>query len=275
MPTALPSSPGRGDDLDVFEAELPRLRDAIAVTAPCRGELALSRRRQCADRAARPAGARARLHDPRHQRRPLSRARAAAAAGRRHLHPREGDDRHRRLSAQPQCRAAFEVAGRRWRGCSRAGRTRLRRRASSPTRSTSASTSCATNIRAKRVPEGRRPQQYLEHLTWEGAQRRWPEGIPDKVLTQLNHELRADREARLRALFPDRPRHRRLRAQPRPADPVPGTRIGGQQRGLLLPRHHRGRPGDQRPAVRALHFRGAQASRPTSTSISSTSGARK
>src|SRR5438270_3473836 len=39
------------------------------------------------------------------------------------------------------------------------------------------------------VPEGRTPQQYLEHLTWEGAKRRWPEGIPDKVLQQLNYEL--------------------------------------------------------------------------------------
>ncbi|MFL6764661.1 MAG: PHP domain-containing protein, partial [Sphingomicrobium sp.] len=35
------------------------------------------------------------------------------------------------------------------------------------------------------VPEGRTPQQYLEQLTWEGAKRRWPEGIPDKVLQQL------------------------------------------------------------------------------------------
>src|SRR3954447_4201016 len=32
------------------------------------------------------------------------------------------------------------------------------------------------------VPEGRTPQQYLEHLTWEGAAERWPNGIPDKVL---------------------------------------------------------------------------------------------
>src|SRR5438270_1506048 len=39
------------------------------------------------------------------------------------------------------------------------------------------------------VPEGRTPQQYLEHLTWEGAKQRWPEGIPDKVLQQLNYEL--------------------------------------------------------------------------------------
>jgi error-prone DNA polymerase len=39
------------------------------------------------------------------------------------------------------------------------------------------------------VPEGRTPQQYLEHLTWEGARQRWPDGISDKVLNQLNYEL--------------------------------------------------------------------------------------
>src|SRR5438105_1004557 len=39
------------------------------------------------------------------------------------------------------------------------------------------------------VPEGRTPQQYLEHLTWKGAGERWPDGIPDKVLGQLNYEL--------------------------------------------------------------------------------------
>ena len=39
------------------------------------------------------------------------------------------------------------------------------------------------------VPEGRSPQQHLEHLTWEGAAQRWPDGIPQKVLKQLRHEL--------------------------------------------------------------------------------------
>jgi error-prone DNA polymerase len=39
------------------------------------------------------------------------------------------------------------------------------------------------------VPEGRSPQRHLEHLTWAGAQQRWGERIPYKVLTQLNHEL--------------------------------------------------------------------------------------
>ena len=39
------------------------------------------------------------------------------------------------------------------------------------------------------VPEDRTPQQYLDHLTWAGAGAHWPDGIPDKVLAQLHHEL--------------------------------------------------------------------------------------
>ena len=31
------------------------------------------------------------------------------------------------------------------------------------------------------VPEGRTPQEHLDHLTWDGARKFWPEGIPDKV----------------------------------------------------------------------------------------------
>jgi len=40
------------------------------------------------------------------------------------------------------------------------------------------------------VPDGRSPQQHLEFLTWQGAHQRWGEQIPYKVLTQLNHELK-------------------------------------------------------------------------------------
>ena len=39
------------------------------------------------------------------------------------------------------------------------------------------------------VGEGRTPQQELEILTWEGADRRYPEGIPSKVRATLEHEL--------------------------------------------------------------------------------------
>lgn len=40
------------------------------------------------------------------------------------------------------------------------------------------------------VPDARSPQQHLEHLTWQGAHARWGKRIPYKVLTQLNHELK-------------------------------------------------------------------------------------
>ncbi|HET9354556.1 MAG TPA: error-prone DNA polymerase [Sphingomicrobium sp.] len=40
------------------------------------------------------------------------------------------------------------------------------------------------------VPEGRSPRAHLEHLTWEGAAGRYPDGVPDKVAGQLRHELK-------------------------------------------------------------------------------------
>ena len=128
------------DDLDRVAGDLERARAAIPNSVPPRRLPLLSRRRPPADRAARPDRAGPGLHDPGHQRRPLSRARPAAAAGRDDLHPRESDLGQGRLSAQPQCRAAFEVPGKKWRGCSRAGRTPSARRATSPMRSISAST---------------------------------------------------------------------------------------------------------------------------------------
>ena len=65
-----------------------------------------------------------------------------------------------------------------------------------------------------------------------------------------------DRAARLCPLFPDRPRHRAVCAAAR--HPVPGARLGRQFGRLLLPRHHRGRPGPHRRVVRALYQRRAQ-----------------
>ena len=39
------------------------------------------------------------------------------------------------------------------------------------------------------VPEGQTPANYLRQLTYEGAGRRWPEGMPAKVQSQIEHEL--------------------------------------------------------------------------------------
>ena len=60
------------------------------------------------------------------------------------------------------------------------------------------------------VPPGKTPQSHLEDLTWEGAAWRYPDGIPEKVRDTLREGARADRQARLRALFPHRARHRRI-----------------------------------------------------------------
>jgi len=39
------------------------------------------------------------------------------------------------------------------------------------------------------VPKGRTPQEYLEELTWKGADWRYPNGVPDKVAGALRKEL--------------------------------------------------------------------------------------
>lgn len=39
------------------------------------------------------------------------------------------------------------------------------------------------------VPESETPASYLRRLTYEGASRRWPDGTPEKVLRQIEHEL--------------------------------------------------------------------------------------
>ena len=61
----------------------------------------------------------------------------------------------------------------------------------------------------------------------------------------------------------------------KPGHPVPGARLGRQFGGLLCPGHHLGRSDADRSAVRALRQHRTQANRPTSTWISSMSGARR
>jgi error-prone DNA polymerase len=39
------------------------------------------------------------------------------------------------------------------------------------------------------VPAGETPGSYLRTITWEGAGRRWPEGVSAKVHAQIEHEL--------------------------------------------------------------------------------------
>ncbi len=46
------------------------------------------------------------------------------------------------------------------------------------------------NYPGEPVPPGKTAQQHLEDLTWEGAERRYPGGIPDSVRQTLRKELR-------------------------------------------------------------------------------------
>ena len=59
------------------------------------------------------------------------------------------------------------------------------------------------------------PQAALEAFTWEGAEMRYPDGVPERTREALIHELELIGGAQLRALLPHRARHRALRARER------------------------------------------------------------
>ncbi len=51
------------------------------------------------------------------------------------------------------------------------------------------------------APPGQTPMQYLTRLAWEGAQQRYPDGVPDKVRGLIEHELRLIEELHYEAYF--------------------------------------------------------------------------
>ena len=51
------------------------------------------------------------------------------------------------------------------------------------------------------VPAGATPASYLRHLTEQGMWRRWPGGIPDKVVALVEHELELIAELRYEPYF--------------------------------------------------------------------------
>ncbi|NNJ24225.1 error-prone DNA polymerase [Alienimonas chondri] len=51
------------------------------------------------------------------------------------------------------------------------------------------------------VPKGETPVGYLTRLTWAGADKRYPEGVPDAVKTALGHELWLIEKLRYAAYF--------------------------------------------------------------------------
>ncbi len=109
---------------------------------------------------------------------------------------------------------------------------------------------------AELVPDGHTPSSWLRHLTQEGMARRWSDGVPETVRQTIERELGLIDELGYEAYFLTV--HDIVRLRPQPGHPVPGPRLGGQLRGVLLPGHHRGRPGAHVDVVRALHLQGAQ-----------------
>ncbi|MBT5571538.1 MAG: error-prone DNA polymerase [Alphaproteobacteria bacterium] len=54
---------------------------------------------------------------------------------------------------------------------------------------------------AEPVPAGRTPDAELAHLAWRGAANRYPDGVPEKVRGQIEHELALIAELRYAAYF--------------------------------------------------------------------------
>jgi error-prone DNA polymerase len=51
------------------------------------------------------------------------------------------------------------------------------------------------------VPDGMTPEVYLRQLSVEGMQKRWPDGVPQKVLTLVEHELELIRDLQYEPYF--------------------------------------------------------------------------
>ncbi len=51
------------------------------------------------------------------------------------------------------------------------------------------------------APRGMSQMEHLKRLTWEGARQCWPEGVPQKVLDQLRHEVRLIEDLKYEAYF--------------------------------------------------------------------------
>ncbi|GAB5406222.1 MAG: error-prone DNA polymerase [Aureliella sp.] len=51
------------------------------------------------------------------------------------------------------------------------------------------------------APDGTKPIDYLKRLTWDGAKRRYPDGVPAKIIEMLRHEIGLIEELHYEAYF--------------------------------------------------------------------------
>jgi protein ImuB len=185
------SEPGAAPEDHVRDVRVSRARPALP---PARGLAPPCARR---DRPCR-AGA-----DRGHERRALSRARAAHAPGRRDLHPRGLHHRDggfpRERFADRFLKAPEEMA------------RLFERHPAAIERTIEIAERCRFSLSELEyqypdevVEPGLSAQGTLERLTREGAERRFPGGVPEPVQEQLRHEPRPRGEDELRAVLPHR-----------------------------------------------------------------------
>jgi len=103
------------------------------------------------------------------------------------------------------------------------------------------------------VPGGGTPQDELARMTWAGAAERYPGGVPDKVRTQVTHELALIETLGFAPYFLTV--HDIVRFARERGHSLSGTRLGGQFGGLLRSGNHRGGSGPSGFSVRTVHQR--------------------
>ena len=123
------------------------------------------------------------------------------------------------------------------------------------------------------LPDGKTSSQWLRELTFAGARERYGSDIPPNVTAQLDRELALIEELDYCGYFLTM--YEIVQFCRAPRDSLPGARLGRQLRGVLLPGHHRRRSRCGWICCSSASSPASAPSRPTSTSISSTSGARK
>ena len=166
----------------------------------------------------------------------------------------------------------LKAAGRKWRGCSAAIPRRWRARVEIADRCRFSLDELAYQYPEERTMPGLTPQQALEKLTWEGAAERYPEGVPDKVVAILKHELRLIETLQYAPYFLTV--NAIVRFARIEGHPVPGPRLGRQLApSAMCSASPRSIPSATTCCSSASSPKSG-ASRPTSMSISSTSGAR-
>jgi hypothetical protein len=147
-------------------------------------------------------------------------------------------------------------------------------RARWPMPARSALTNCATNIREETYPDGLDAQAYLESADLGRRRAALSRRRAREVCARRWQGTGADRQKAACAVFPDHQGHRRLRAQSQDRRSCARGAARGQFGGLLLPGITSVDPANTSCCSNASFPRTAT-SRPTSTSISNTNGARR